>query len=123
MTARYELIDAEKANHAVRDMCLWLGMSRSGYYEWRIRPATAERRKLTAMGIRQSVGRTGVCWDNALAESFFSIHKNERLNRFTFASRAKARRQFVRYIEGFYDHRRLRSGLGYRNPLLDQRLR
>ena len=279
MTARYELIDAEKANHAVRDMCLWLGVSRSGYYEWRSRPAsaTAERRerlkvmiaqvfeefwetygyrrvhevlrrrgesvspetvrslmrelglvccqpapwrpactdadglhripdlvardftadtpgrklvgdityiptwegflylatvidchsrkvigwamgddyrtpliesaidmaaanvdlaegavfhsdrgsnytserfgrKLAALGIRQSVGRTGVCWDNALAESFFSMLKNEWLNRFTFATRAKARRQVVRYIEGFYNRRRLHSGLGYRTP-------
>ena len=279
MTARYELIDAEKANHAVQDMCLWLGVSRSGYYEWRSRPAsaTAERRerlkamivqvfeefwetygyrrvheellrrgesvspetvrslmrelglvscqpapwrpvttdadarhripdllardftadapgqkfvgdityihtwegflylatvidchsrkvvgwatgddfktplieaaidmaaanidivegavfhsdrgsnytserfgrKLAAMGIRQSVGRTGVCWDNALAESFFSMLKNEWLNRFTFVTRAKARRQVVRYIEGFYNHRRLHSGIGYRTP-------
>lgn len=52
MTAGYELIDAEKANHTVVDMCSWLGVSRSGYYEWRHRPAsaTAERReRLKAM--------------------------------------------------------------------------
>ena len=79
---------------------------------------TSERfgRKLAALGIRQSVGRTGVCWDNALAESFFSMLKNEWLNRFTFTTRAKARRQVVRYIEGFYNRRRLHSGLGYRTP-------
>lgn len=279
MTARYELIDAEKANRAVWDMCRWLVVSRSGFYEWRVRPAsaTAERRewlkgqitgifteyleaygyrrvhaelcrrgarvspetvrslmrelglvacqpaqwrpvttdaddrhripdlvqrdftaqapgtkfvgdatyiptwegflylatvidcysrkvvgwamadhfktplieaamdmaavnvqiveqaifhsdrgsnytsdafarKLVAMGMRQSVGRTGVCWDNALAESFFAALKNEWLSRFTFTTRAKARRQVVRYVEGFYNHRRLHSGLGYKTP-------
>jgi putative transposase len=52
VTAAYELIDAEKANHTIVDMCTWLGVSRSGYYEWRHRPAsaTAERReRLKAM--------------------------------------------------------------------------
>jgi transposase InsO family protein len=258
VTAVYELLDAEKADHTIVDMCAWLGVSRSGYYEWRHRPAsaTAERRerlkamivsifhahhetygyrrvhavlerrgervspelvrqlmrelglracqpgpwrplttdadphhripdllerdftasapgtkfvgdityiptwegflylamvidcyskkvvgwamadhfqtslieaaidmaalnvqvaegaifhsdrgsnytslgfagKLRAMGIRQSVGRTGVCWDNAMAESFFGALKNEWLNRFEFMDRAKARRQVV----------------------------
>ncbi|MEU8143015.1 IS3 family transposase [Nonomuraea sp. NPDC048901] len=73
-------------------------------------------RKLAKMGMRQSVGRTGVCWDNAMAESFFSALKNEWLSRFTFATRDKARRQVVRYIEGFYNRKRLHSGLGYRTP-------
>nr|WP_093175850.1 IS3 family transposase [Sinosporangium album] len=72
--------------------------------------------KLSRMGMRQSVGRTGVCWDNAMAESFFSVLKNEWLNRFTFSTRDKARRQVVRYIEGFHNRRRLHSGLGYRTP-------
>lgn len=46
MSAKYELIDAEKANHAIMDMCTWLEVSRSGYYEWRNRPLskTAKRR-------------------------------------------------------------------------------
>lgn len=33
--------------------------------------------KLSTMRMRQSVGRTGVCWDNAMAESFFGALKNE----------------------------------------------
>ncbi|WP_306367986.1 IS3 family transposase [Nocardiopsis sp. CC223A] len=72
--------------------------------------------KLESMGMRQSVGRTGVCWDNAMAESFFGALKNEWLNRFEFTSRAKARREVVKYIEGFHNRLRLHSGLGYRTP-------
>ena len=32
-------------------------------------------------GLRQSVGRTGICYDNAMAESFFAALKNERVYR------------------------------------------
>jgi len=71
---------------------------------------------IRSLGMRQSVGRTGVCWDNAMAESFFGALKNECLNRFEFTDRTKARRQVVRYIEGFYNRRRLHSGLGYMTP-------
>lgn len=73
-------------------------------------------RTLSRYGMRQSVGRTGVCWDNAMAESFFSALKNEWLGRYEFTTRAKARREVVRCIEGFYNGRRLHSKLGYRTP-------
>ncbi|MGW3569924.1 IS3 family transposase, partial [Streptomyces sp. NPDC000941] len=73
-------------------------------------------RTLSRYGMRQSIGRTGVCWDNAMAESFFGALKNEWLNRYVFTTRAKARREVVRYIEGFYNRRRLHSKLGYRTP-------
>jgi putative transposase len=66
--------------------------------------------------IRPSVGRTGVCWDNAMAESFFGALKNELVHRTVFATRNHARRAIVRYIEGFYNPRRLHSSLGYRTP-------
>ncbi|MCF6467866.1 IS3 family transposase [Nonomuraea sp. MG754425] len=74
-------------------------------------------RFLAGLGIRRSVGRTGVCYDNSMAESFFSAIKNEWLHRFVFTTRAKAKRQVIRYIEGFYNRRRLHSALGYRPPL------
>lgn len=74
-------------------------------------------KKLTRMGMRQSVGRTGVCWDNAMAESFFGALKNEWLHRVSFSTRADARRAVVKYIETFYNRKRLHSGLGYRTPL------
>lgn len=75
------------------------------------------RTKLAGMGIRSSMGRTGVCWDNALAESFFAALKTEWIDRMIFTTRDKARREVVKYIEGFYNRRRLHSGLGYKTPL------
>ena len=71
---------------------------------------------LAEHGVRPSVGRTGVCWDNALAESFFAALKNEFVHRTVFPTRDHARREVVRYIEGFYNRKRLHSGLGYRTP-------
>ena len=66
--------------------------------------------------IRRSVGRTGVCWDNAAAESFFASLKNEMYYRTRFPTRARARVAVADYIEVFYNRRRLHSTLGYRTP-------
>ena len=43
-------------------------------------------KKIQDMDMRQSVGRTGICWDNAMAESFFAALKNEWTNRMTFTT-------------------------------------
>ena len=69
-----------------------------------------------ANGIRTSTGRTGVCWDNAAAESFFGALKNEMYYRQAFPTRAAARFAVADYIEVFYNRRRLHSTLGYRTP-------
>ncbi len=74
--------------------------------------ATALRRH----NVRQSVGRTGICFDNAMAESFFGKLKTELIHHQKFDTIANARREIIRYIEGFYNRRRLHSGLGYRPP-------
>ena len=66
--------------------------------------------------VRASVGRTGVCWDNAAAESFFASLKNEMYHRETFPTRARARFAIADYIEVFYNRKRLHSSLGYRTP-------
>jgi len=70
-----------------------------------------------ANGVRTSVGRTGVCWDNAAAEGFFAALKNEMYHRRTWPTRARARFAVAEYIEVFYNRRRLHSTLGYRTPL------
>ena len=69
-----------------------------------------------AHGVRTSVGRTGVCWDNAAAESFFGALKNEMFYRQSFPGRARARFAVADYIEVFYNRKRLHSALGYRTP-------
>jgi transposase InsO family protein len=66
--------------------------------------------------IRPSVGRTGVCWDNAAAESFFGALKNEMYYRQHWPTRARARFAVAEYTEVFYNRRRLHSTLGYRTP-------
>jgi transposase InsO family protein len=62
-----------------------------------------------------SVGRTGQCWDNALAESFFSSLKGELIDTQAWPTRAGARRAIVEYI-ACYNGTRLHSTLGYRTP-------
>jgi len=52
-----------------------------------------------------------------MAESFFGALKNEWLNRMTFLTRSNARQEVVKYIETFYNRRRLHSGLSYKTPL------
>jgi transposase InsO family protein len=73
-------------------------------------------RTLENHGIRQSVGRTGICYDNAMAESFFAALKNERVHRTEYPTREHARRDVVRYIEFWYNTKRRHSGLQYRSP-------
>lgn len=70
----------------------------------------------TKLGIRRSVGRTGICYDNAWAESFNGTLKNERVNRTAYPTREQARFDITRYIELFYNQNRLHSALGYCTP-------
>lgn len=72
--------------------------------------------KLDELGLRHSLGRTGVCWDNALAESFFASLKNERVHHMVYPTRKKAKEDIARYIELHYNRRRIHSALGYRTP-------
>jgi transposase InsO family protein len=72
--------------------------------------ALAEENEVTL-----SVGRTGQCWDNALAESFFSSLKGELIDTRAWPTRAGARRAVVEYI-GWYNGTRLHSSLGYQSP-------
>ena len=74
------------------------------------------REELVELGLRHSVGRTGQCWDNALAESFFASLKNERVHHMVYPTRKAAKEDIARYIELFYNYRRIHSALGYRTP-------
>ena len=63
----------------------------------------------------QSMGRTAVCWDNSVAESFWSSLKRELVHRYRFPDRASARRAIFAWINR-YNHTRLHSSLGYLPP-------
>jgi transposase InsO family protein len=70
-------------------------------------------------GIRRSMGRRGVCWDNAAAESFFSSFKLEALydlEQRRFDEVGQARREIFRWI-AFYNHRRRHSRAQYLAPV------
>jgi transposase InsO family protein len=65
----------------------------------------------------RSMGRTGVCWDNAQAESFWSTYKNEYYYRHVFTSLSQLRRATYVWIDSWYNARRRHSALGYLSPL------
>ena len=69
-----------------------------------------------ANGVQLSVGRTGECWDNAVAESFFATIKRELIETRPWPTRAGLHRAIFDYIEGWFNTRRLHSSLGYLSP-------
>jgi len=75
------------------------------------------RRLCARMGVTQSMGATGVCWDNSPSEAFFATLKRELIHRVSWATRAVTRRAVVRWIEGWYNPRRLHSSLRYQSPI------
>ncbi|WP_249362011.1 IS3 family transposase [Gordonia araii] len=68
------------------------------------------------LNVRLSVGRTGVCWDNAQQESFWSTLKTEFYQRRTFGTRIEAVAAVSRWIDAVYNRRRRHSSLGYVAP-------
>jgi transposase InsO family protein len=75
------------------------------------------RDRIGELGLRQSCGRTGSCFDNAAAESFWALLKEEIGTR-TWPDRATARAEVFNFIETFYNRRRLRKHkiFGYLTP-------
>ncbi len=71
---------------------------------------------LDAHNIRRSVGRTGICYDNAMAESFFAALKNELVHRTVYPTRRHAYNDIAKWIELWYNTRRRHSGIEYRTP-------
>ncbi|MER6877766.1 IS3 family transposase [Amycolatopsis sp. NPDC000673] len=76
--------------------------------------STEFRATLAALGIRPSMGRTGSCYDNAAAESFFATLKTEIGTR-SWTTRQQARQAVFAYL-AYYNHHRLHSTLDYRTP-------
>lgn len=74
------------------------------------------REQLRVRGCRQSMSRRGNCWDNAVAESFFSALKLELVSDERFKDREQARDSIFEYIEVFYNRSRIHSATGYLSP-------
>lgn len=68
------------------------------------------------IGVIRSLGRTGICYDNAWAESFNGTLKNELVHRTFYPTRKHAEVDITRWIELRYNTRRRHSALGYRTP-------
>ena len=137
----------EKANYSIKRMARLLKVSRSGYYKWahaqqkrlsgeddrvafyddvglvfhadRGTQFTSEKlwEVCRNLGIAQSVGRTGVCFDNAMAESFWSTLKTEFYDRKRWPTRDAARKAVAYWIEVVYNRRRRHSALGMVSPV------
>ena len=78
------------------------------------------------MGIRQSMGRVGSCFDNAAAEAFFSSLEWEVLSRNDFETPTGAQEVVMDWCYGFYNHNRrhssanMMSPINYENTALDR---
>jgi putative transposase len=72
--------------------------------------------KCRELGLRQSVGSTGVCWDNACSESFWSVFKHEYYYRHTFATKQELYSAIDRWMI-YYNARRRHSSIGQRSPI------
>jgi len=75
------------------------------------------QRLLADHGVKCLMSRTGNCWDNAVAESFCSSLKIERVSRKTYWTRDEAKADVFDYIERFYNPKRRHSTIGHVRPI------
>jgi putative transposase len=76
----------------------------------------AWRRFCHAHHLEPSMSRRGNCWDNAVAESFFSSLKKERIKTRIYKTREIATAEIDEYIEMFYNRSRRHSYLSGVSP-------
>lgn len=69
------------------------------------------------LGVRQSMGRVGSCFDNAAAEAFFSSLEWEVLSRHDFDTTRQAQAVVLDWCYGFYNHDRRHSSAGMMSPI------
>ena len=69
------------------------------------------------LGVRQSMGRVGSCFDNAAAEAFFSSLEWEVLSRHDFENTRQAQAVVLNWCYGFYNHERRHSSAGMMSPI------
>jgi len=74
------------------------------------------RQLLKDHGMKCSMSRKGDCWDNAVVESFNATIKTELIHRTKWNTREEVRAAVYKWIEVWYNSKRLHSTLGYRSP-------
>jgi transposase InsO family protein len=72
---------------------------------------------LRRYGMLRSMSGKGNCYDNAVAESFFSSLKNEIIHHRDYHTRDQARAEIFEYIELFYNRKRIHQSLNYQTPM------
>lgn len=72
--------------------------------------------------LNPSMSRRGNCYDNAVAESFFSSLKKERIKRKIYTTREEAKSEIFEYIEVFYNRKRRHSHLNQMSPMAFEEL-
>ena len=72
---------------------------------------------LKKYGMVRSMSGKGNCYDNAVAESFFSSLKNEIIHHRDYHTRDQARMDIFEYIELFYNRKRIHQSLNYQTPI------
>ncbi|MFC1611460.1 IS3 family transposase [Myxococcota bacterium] len=75
------------------------------------------QRTLEAHGMLCSMSRKGDCWDNAVVESFFGSLKDDLIYRFSWPTKARAKKAIAEYIACFFNSRRRHSFLGNVSPM------
>ncbi|MFN7095531.1 MAG: IS3 family transposase [Burkholderiales bacterium] len=78
--------------------------------------SNAYKSLLKANNLLGSMSRKGNCWDNAVAEGFFSLIKKESLNHYNFKTRQEAKLVIFDYVEGWYNNHRIHSKINYLTP-------
>ena len=81
----------------------------------------AYRAFCASKGIKQSMGKTGSAYDNAITETFFSTLKKELIHGERFKTRKEATAAIFDHIEVFYNRTRMHSSLGYQSPVMYER--
>ena len=76
---------------------------------------------LTSRDVVASMSRTGDCYDNAMAESFFATLKAELIDARPWPTRRAARQAIFEWLEVFYNRQRSHSALGYQSPVAFER--
>ncbi len=79
--------------------------------------STHHRKMLDDANIECSMSRRGDCWDNAVAESFFSTLKMELIYNAIFLNQESAKTAIAEWIEVFYNRQRRHSSIGYATPV------